>query len=141
MQSSRRIIWYGATAAALLGLITAVYDLSSAWLADRPDIRPTPIATLLYVLLWVVPSCLLAVGAFAYAVNRKPWGQWLLIASAIVSDIVIVASFVGVVWLNPAWIVLLVILQFVVTTVVLCVALFGGFSQATESTPKRTLNR
>ena len=130
MQSSRRIIWYGAIAAALLGLITVIYDLSSAWFADRPDIRPTPIATILYLLLWVVPSCLLAVGAFAYAVNRKPWGLWLLIASAIVTDVVVVASFVGVVWLNPPWIVLLVILQFVITTVVLSLALFGTREQS-----------
>ena len=130
MQPPRRIIGYSAIAAAFLGLITSIYNLSSAWFTDRSDIRPDPIAVFVFVLMWVVPSCLLAVGAFAYAVNRKPWGLWLLIASAIVTDVVVVASFVGVVWLNPPWIVLLVILQFVITTVVLSLALFGTREQS-----------
>ena len=122
MPTSQKIMGYGGIAAALLGLVTALFGLSSAGLDARSNVRPTVPATILYILVWVVPRLLLAAGAYTYVFNQKRWRLKLLLISAIINDFVIIATFVGVVWLNPTWIVLLVVLEFMITTIVIFIA-------------------
>jgi hypothetical protein len=122
---TQKNILYGGTAAAFLGLVTATFNLLAAWVVYARNHKPgMALSLILAVLLFVFPSLFIGAGSYVYAVKQRSWGLWLLGLGAIVSDLVIITAFVGIVWLNPTWIVLLFMLQFVLTTVVFCTAVF-----------------
>lgn len=127
MRSSRIIEFTAAIAVALLAVFLYGYAVICALEISSRDEKVALSVTsfFLALLILVVPAVSLGIGSYFHSIKQRDWAFYLMLTAGAVNNLLIVALFVGIVWLYPGWAVLLFILQFLLVLVAVAAALFS----------------
>ena len=100
MDWKRRLEIICGLVAAVLGIIITLEALYITQLAGQMLHESAPMLStfLLYLALYILPTCLVAIGAYAHAAKKQLWGRALLITATLFLTVWFFLSLVVLVW-------------------------------------------
>ena len=128
MRILRIIEFTAAITVVLLAIFLYGYGVSrDLEISRQSEEIPVSVTSFLFgFLILVAPSVFLGIGSYGHSFRHSSWGFLLVLISAAVNNLLIVAFFVGIIWAYPGWAVLLFIIQFFLVLVAVAAALLSN---------------